>query len=107
MRNRKLIAWMLPSLLVLLSSPMASAHWCDDLWQSAYNIVVRPASDTVTVPASGSATLEIFVQNNMGYALPNFVLVGDVGGTAIVATRDSQKVNGTLLPGEKLTHPLI
>ena len=30
-----------------LSAP-AEAHWCDDLWASSYNIVVRPESDTVT-----------------------------------------------------------
>ena len=106
MRIREQAVWMLSTLIALLSPSMASAHWCDDLWQSAYNIVVRPASDTVTVPASGSAALEIFVQNNMGYALPNFVLVGDVGGTAIVATRESQKVTGTLLPGEKAKYTL-
>lgn len=84
----------------------AKAHWCDDLWESAYNIVVRPAADTISVPASGTANLEIFVQNNMGYALPNFELVADLGGTAVRATRGSQKVAGTLFPGEKAKYSL-
>jgi hypothetical protein len=106
MKPRIYALGMLAGIALLAYPATARAHWCDDLWQSAYNIVVRPASDTVTVPASGSASLEVFVQNNMGYALPNFVLVGDVGGTAITATRGSQKVANTLLPGEKAKYTL-
>ena len=106
MKIKTFVLLMMAPIAPLLCPTNARAHWCDDLWQSAYNIVVRPASDTVTVPASGSATLEIFVQNNMGYSLPNFVLVGDVGGNAITATRGSQKVANTLLPGEKAKYTL-
>lgn len=83
----------------------AQAHWCNDLWGSAYNIVVRPASDTVTVPASGSANLDIFVQNNMGYPLSNFVLSAK-GTATIPVTRQTQKVANTLLPGEKAKYTL-
>jgi hypothetical protein len=94
------------ALSVFLLSSSAQAHWCNDLWGSAYNIVVRPESDTVTVPSSGSASLSVFVQNNMGYALPSFQLVADIGGTAVTATRQTQKVSGTLLPGEKAKYTL-
>jgi MYXO-CTERM domain-containing protein len=98
----KRIAFLLGTVLTLslLSTP-ARAHWCNDLWGSAYNIVVRPASDTVTVPSSGSGSLEIYVQNNMGYLLPNFVLKATATGAAITASRQTQKVANTLMPGEK------
>ena len=83
----------------------AQAHWCNDLWGSAYNIVVRPASDTVTVPSSGSANLDVFVQNNMGYPLQPFTLSA-TGGTKITVTRQTQKVANALLPGEKAKYTL-
>lgn len=89
--------------LILLTS-QANAHWCDDIWSSSYNIVVRPESDTVTVPSSGSANLNIFVQNNMGYQLINFKLSAKIGSTSITPTAPSTlKVANTLLPGEKGT----
>ncbi len=94
------------ALSLLLISAQAEAHWCDDLWASSYNIVVRPASDTVTVPASGTATMTVYVQNNMGYLLPNFVLTAKIGSTVVTATRQTQKTPGTLLPGEKATYNL-
>lgn len=94
------------ALSLFLISIQAEAHWCDDLWASSYNIVVRPASDTVTVPASGTAIMTIYVQNNMGYLLPNFVLTAQIGTTAVTATRQTQKTAGTLLPGEKATYSL-
>ncbi|HEX7598931.1 MAG TPA: hypothetical protein VF518_11995 [Polyangia bacterium] len=86
----------------------AHAHWCGDLWGSSYNIVVRPASDTVTVPSTGSASLDIFVQNNMGYPLQPFTLAATIGTTTtkITATRQSQKVANALLPGEKAKYTL-
>jgi MYXO-CTERM domain-containing protein len=84
----------------------AQAHWCDDLWVSAYNIVVRPESDTVTVPASGSATMTIWVQNNMGYLLPNFVLGAKIGTTTITPSTPAFKTAGTILPGEKVKYTL-
>lgn len=110
-KDKQMNRWKYPpvivaSLVTMLVSAHAEAHWCDDLWESAYNIVVRPASDTITVPASGTAKLEIFVQNNMGYALPNFELVADLGGVEVQATRGSQKVAGTLFPGEKAKYSL-
>ncbi len=88
------------ALSLVLVSFQAQAHWCDDLWASSYNIVVRPESDTVT---SGS-NLKVFVQNNMGYLLPSFKLAASIGGTAITTTAPTTlKVPGTLLPGEKGT----
>ena len=84
--------------LVLISS-QAQAHWCDDLWASSYNIVVKPASDTVTA----GSPMSIYVQNNMGYQLINFVLTASVGGKAITSTAPTLKVANTLLPGEKGT----
>ncbi len=80
--------------LVLLSS-QAQAHWCDDLWASSYNIVVKPDSDT--------SPQNIYVQNNMGYQLPNFKLTATGSGGAITLTAPTLKVSGTLLPGEKGT----
>jgi hypothetical protein len=84
------------ALSIFLPSSPVQAHWCNDLWGSAYNLVVRPESDTVT-----GGSLDIFVQNNMEYALPNFQLEATADGATIKATRQSQKVSGTLLPGEK------
>jgi hypothetical protein len=76
------------------------------MWSSAYNIVVRPASDTITVPSSGSASLDLFVQNNMGYPLQSFALTAQIGTTKITATRQTQKVANMLLPGEKAKYTL-
>jgi hypothetical protein len=84
----------------------ARAHWCDDLWASSYNIVVRPATDTVTL-SGGSATMDISVQNNMGYALPNFVLTAKIGTTNVTATRKTGALAGTTLyPGQKAQYTL-
>lgn len=92
--------------LVLLSSE-ARAHWCDDLWASSYNIVVRPETDTVTVPSSGSANLNIYVQNNMGYQLTNFKLTAKLGSTSITPTAPKlDKISGALAPGQKATWTL-
>jgi len=93
-------------LAISLPPLAAQAHWCNDMWQSSYNIVVRPASDTVTVPSSASASLDIFVQNNMGYLLPSFKLTATMTSGTITATRQTQKVAGTLLPGEKAKYTL-
>jgi hypothetical protein len=82
----------------LLLSSQAQAHWCDDLWASSYNIVVKPESDTVTA----GSPMKIYVQNNMGYQLYKFSLSASVGGKAITSTAPTTlKVAGTLLPGEK------
>ena len=103
MRTRFLFVTFLTISLAPLS---AHAHWCNDMWSSAYNIVVRPASDTVTVPSSGSVNLDLFVQNNMGYLLPSFTLTAQIGTTKVTATRQTQKVANTLLPGEKAKYTL-
>ena len=103
MRTKFLIGTLLTIYLLPLT---AQAHWCNDLWSSAYNIVVRPASDTVTVPASGSGSLDIFVQNNMGYQLTSFKLTATMASGTITATRKTQKVANILLPGEKATYTL-
>ena len=83
-------------LSVLLCSAQAQAHWCDDMWVSSYNIVVRPDSDT--------SPKELYVQNNMGYQLINFKLTATAGSGAITLTAPTTlKVAGTLLPAEKGT----
>ena len=102
-RTKILLGTVLATCLVPLA---ARAHWCGDLWASSYNIVVRPASDTVTVPSSGSANLDIFVQNNMGYPLQSFALTAQIGTTKITAARQTQKVANMLLPGEKAKYTL-
>jgi hypothetical protein len=78
-----------------LASP-AQAHWCDDLWASSYNIVVRPESDTVT-----GGSMSVYVQNNMGYQLINFSLTASAGSAALTVTAPTLKVANTLLPGQK------
>jgi hypothetical protein len=83
-------------LSALLCSAQAQAHWCDDMWVSSYNIVVRPDSDT--------SPKELYVQNNMGYQLINFKLTATAGSGAITLTAPTTlKVPGTLLPAEKGT----
>ena len=34
------------AIFLALPSTDGWAHWCDDMWSSAYNLVVRPDSDT-------------------------------------------------------------
>jgi hypothetical protein len=91
---------------LLVAPRTGSAHWCDDLWDSAYNVVVRPTSDVVDVPASGNASLTLHVQNNMGYPLVNFTLSAQASGYTITATKGPVKVDGYLMPGEKTTYTL-
>ncbi len=88
--------------LLSLHAPPARAHWCDNLWASSYNIVVRPETDTAT-----GGSMSVYVQNNMGYQLVNFKLSASVGGASITATPPTTlKVANTLLPGEKGTWKL-
>jgi hypothetical protein len=54
------------ALFLALPGTEARAHWCDDMWISAYNIVVRPDSDT--------SPKALYVQNTMGYQLPKFTM---------------------------------
>src|SRR5512140_1379796 len=94
-------------LTVALLASSAQAHWCDDLWGSSYNVVVKPAADSVVVPSGGSATLDVFVQNNTGMPLKNFALRSTAGaGYTIAVSRQSPKVTGFLMPGENLRHTL-
>jgi hypothetical protein len=101
MKLGRIGAFLVTAIGLCLPSLQVEAHWCDDLWGSAYNLVVRPESDTVTVPSSGSASLVVYVQNNMSYLLPNFELGASANSADITATRSGAKVSGTLLPGER------
>ncbi|MBI5543955.1 MAG: PKD domain-containing protein, partial [Deltaproteobacteria bacterium] len=94
------------ALVATSASSPALAHWCDCLWASGYNLVLRPAQDSVSVPASGNATLDVFIQNNMGYPLSNFVLYAKATGYTINVTGPSPKVLSYLMPGEKLRRTL-
>lgn len=80
---------------VALFSAGAEAHWCDDLWSSGYDIVVKPDSDT--------SPKSLFVENRWGYQLINFTLTAKTssGGTVTLAPPTTLKVANTLLPGEK------
>jgi len=96
--------------LLALETP-AHAHWCDCLWASAYNIVVRPEVDTVEVPASGEVTLAIWIQNNMGYPLKNFSLNAEASGYNVSEQLDSNtrtvsSPDPYLMPGEKIRYLL-
>ena len=73
----------------------AWAHWCDDLWSSAYDIVIKPDSDT--------SPKALYVENRWGYQLINFKLTATTtGGGAVTLTPPTTlKVPNTLLPGEK------
>jgi len=96
----------LVALVSTLPATDARAHWCDDNWDSAYNIVVRPEVDSVDVPDSGSAELRVWVQNNMTYPLYNFMLSADAAGYTIDISTAVPKRSGWLMPGEKLLHVL-
>lgn len=84
-------------LSLLLPSAYARAHWCDDLWSSGYDIVVRPDSDT--------SPKELYVENRWGYQLTNFQLIAtsSSGATINLTPPTTLKVANTLLPGEKAT----
>ncbi len=83
------------TLLFALPSVRAWAHWCDDLWSSGYDIVVRPDSDV--------SPKELYVQNRWGYQLTNFKLTAtsSSGGSITLTAPTTLKVPNTLLPGEK------
>jgi len=83
------------SLWLALAPTAARAHWCDDLWSSAYDIVVRPDSDT--------SPKALYVENRWGYQLTNFKLTAtsSSGGTITLTPPTTLKVPNTLLPGEK------
>lgn len=80
---------------LLLPATNARAHWCDDLWSSAYDIVVKPDSDT--------SPKQLYVENRWGYQLTNFKLTAtsSSGGAVTLTPPTTLKVPNTLLPGEK------
>ena len=82
-------------LFLTLASSNAWAHWCDDLWSSGYDIVVKPDSDT--------SPKQLYVENRWGYQLTNFKLTAtsSSGGTITLTPPTTLKVANTLLPGEK------
>jgi MYXO-CTERM domain-containing protein len=81
----------------------ARSHWCDDNWGSSYNLVVRPESDTITVPGS----VNVYVQNNMGEALKNFSLSASGGSGCNINIGAASGVRaGYLMPGESIRHTL-
>lgn len=83
------------TLFLALPSTDAQAHWCDDLWSSGYDIVVRPDSDT--------SPKQLYVENRWGYQLTNFKLTAtsSSGGSITLTPPTTLKVPNTLLPGEK------
>lgn len=100
------IALLLGAMVAAVTRP-AHAHWCDCLWASRYNIVIRPETDSVDLPASpASATLKVWVQNNMGYPLIEYQLeayssVATVGvGTPTLKFGADSQGYRYLLPGE-------
>jgi hypothetical protein len=97
---RRLLA--LAALTLALAPAPALAHWCDCLWDTNYNIVVRPVSDSVSVPGS----MELWVQNNMGYPLVNFALTATATGFTISPSHAPFRVPNYLMPGEKVKYTL-
>ena len=97
MRSTRKITVLAVALLATLASTHAWAHWCDDLWTSAYDIIVRPDSDT--------SPKELYVENHWGYQLINFKLTAtsSSGGTVTLTPPTTLKVANTLLPGERGT----
>jgi hypothetical protein len=97
MKSTRGITVLAVALLTTLASTEARAHWCDDLWSSAYNIIVRPDNDT--------SPKELYVENHWGYQLTNFKLTAtsSSGGTVTLTPPTTLKVKDTLLPGEKGT----
>jgi MYXO-CTERM domain-containing protein len=85
------------AVLLALPSTRARAHWCDDLWSSGYDIVVRPDSDT--------SPKELYVENRWGYQLTNLKLTATTAGGATVNLTPPTTLTlpNTLLPGEKGT----
>jgi hypothetical protein len=95
MQFKLIRAFLAVTLFIALPSTKAHAHWCDDLWSSGYDIVVRPDSDT--------SPKELYVENRWGYQLTNFKLTAtsSSGGSITLTAPTTLKVPNTLLPGEK------
>ncbi|MBN1961995.1 MAG: hypothetical protein JW841_13700 [Deltaproteobacteria bacterium] len=98
-------------LAMFTSISIAYAHWCDCLWASRYNVVVRPESDSVDL-SNGANKLVLYVQNNMGYPLIKFSLEAYSEVADISIARATPVLNADaqgyhyLLPGENLRHEL-
>jgi hypothetical protein len=82
------------------------AHWCDSLWSSGYNIVVRPESDVVNVLSDGKGAVAITAQNNMGYPLKDFVLGATAGSYTVAVSPGTFRKPGFFLPGERVSYQL-
>lgn len=85
----------------------AQAHWCDSLWGSAYNVVVKPEGEAVT--SDDGWSLGVAIQNNMGYPLYRFDVVAESSNSsfAIGISRDPAypaAKNNYLMPGEKIRY---
>jgi MYXO-CTERM domain-containing protein len=95
MRFPKITVILGAALLLTLFSADARAHWCDDLWASAYDLVLKPDSDT--------SPKQMYVENRWGYQLTNFKLTAtsSSGGSVTLTPPTTLKVANTLLPGEK------
>lgn len=79
--------------VILVGTTQTLAAWSEEIWNSGYNLVLRPASDTIT-----GGSVDVWVQNNTCAILPNFTLFV-AGGTAArkTVTRGDHTF---LLPGE-------
>ncbi len=94
---------------VIFAPETARAHWCDCLWESRYNIVVRPAVDSVEVPSSGQVTFTVWLQNNMGYPLYDYRIQAYASSYNISVSIDSdtRPYPDFVMPGERLRHDLF
>lgn len=115
---RTRIAALVVGLALSFSVATAWAHWCNCLWVSSYNLVVRPVKDSVSdVPLCDSTVnLDVYVQNNMGYPLYDFKFtatcpegykcIGMSGMSPTVSTGAYSSLKAPakpyLMPGEKI-----
>jgi len=102
------------ALATTLAPVAASAHWCDCLWDSRYNVVIRPVVDSIEVPASGEVRFVIWLQNNMGYPLYDYSVLGYADGFTInndsnilVDNPTREPYTNFVMPGERLRHEVI
>ncbi|MBW2530569.1 MAG: hypothetical protein JRI55_03770, partial [Deltaproteobacteria bacterium] len=96
------------ALAVLLTPSAAEAHWCDCLWDSRYNVVIRPVVDSVEVPQTGQASFVIWLQNNMGYPLYDYSIEAYASGFTIsdpiIDNPTREPYTNFVMPGERLRH---
>ncbi len=95
-------------LVAALAPASALAHWCDCLWDSRYNVVIRPVVDSVEVPEAGQTSFVIWLQNNMGYPLYDYSIEAYAAGFTISRpiVDDATRAPYTdfVMPGERLRH---